>query len=316
MKRLLKEEQRHGDRNSTPRGFAFECPLCGKAKGRANISTRTGEWVVSCWSCPSNSYLFDLADALDLLGGGYMLKEDPWRYLEPYITQRVATPTEPAPLPSKEDITAWRRMLGNDANVMRYLMAERGLNERIIEQAQLGYDGRAITIPIYDVRTRKLVNLRRRYLSHVVSGGKYRGLAGRTLENGGVTIYPWLPPGPLILVAGELDALVLLSHSLPGVSVTSGAATRWRQEWAWMVKGKRVAVIYDADAREHEQAVSRAVELRRDGADAWAVRLTQAGMRGGEDVTDWFVKHGRSRAALLRLIKRERSTHSRRRRST
>lgn len=139
------------------------------------------------------------------------------------------------------------------------------------------------------------------------TGVKYRGLAGRTLENGGVTVYPALPDGPLILVAGEFDALVLLSHGLPGISVTTGAATRLRQEWAWMVKDRRVVVIYDADPREQEQAVSRAAELRRAGAeDAWPVRLSEAGLSGGEDVTDWFVKYGRSRDALLRLIKRER----------
>jgi len=147
----------------TVKAFDFECVLCGEVKGRADISTRPrtlGEWVISCWSCSQGSYLFDLADAIGVPGGGYALKEDPLRYLAPYITRRVARASEPAPLPSSEDIRAWCRMLRRDPDVMRYLLGERGLGKRVVERARLGYDGRAITIPIYDVRTRELVNLR------------------------------------------------------------------------------------------------------------------------------------------------------------
>jgi hypothetical protein len=299
--------------NATPQAFEFECALCGAVKGRANISARTGEWVISCWSCSQGSYLFDLADFLKVPGGGYTLKEDPERYLAPCIKRRVRTPNELAPLPSEQDIRAWCRMRRNDPDVMHYLLAERSLNKRVVERARLGYDGRAITIPIYDVQTRKLVNLRRRYWPNApASGGKYQGLTGRTIGNGGVTVYPTLPDGSVILVAGEFDALVLWSHGLPGITVTSGAATRWRREWAWMVKGRRVAVIYDADPREQEQAISRAAELRREGAEAWPVRLTEAGLSDGEDVTDWFVKYGRTKADLLSLIKRERGQRRRR----
>jgi hypothetical protein len=272
--------------------------------------------VISCWSCSQGSYLFDLANALGVPGGGYTLKEDPRKYLAPCIRRNVRRAAAPDPLPSDDDIRAWCRMRRNDPDVMRYLLAERGLSKRVVERARLGYDGRAVTIPIYDVRTRELVNLRRRYWPNPpVSGGKYRGLAGRTIDNGGVTVYPWLPPGPVILTAGEFDALVLWSHGLPGISVTTGAATRWRQEWAWIAKGRRIVVIYDGDPREQEQAVSRAAELRRAGADAWTVRLTKAGLRDGEDVTDWFVKHGRSKADLLRLINRERNPRKVRRRA-
>lgn len=297
--------------NDTRQAFDFACPLCDGVKGRANISTRSGEWVISCWSCSQGSYLFDLAEALRVPGGGYTLKEDPRKYLAPYIRRRVKRAVEPDPLPSSDDIRAWCRMRRNDPDVMRYLLAERGLNKRVVERARLGYDGRAVTIPIFDVRARELVNLRRRYWPNPpVSGGKYRGLAGRT-----ATVYPWLSPGSLILVAGEFDALVLLSNGLPGISVTTGAATRWRQEWDWIAKGRRMVVIYDADPREQEQAISRAAELRRAGADAWPVRLTKAGLSNGEDVTDFFTKHGRSANDLLRLINSERNPRKVRRRA-
>ena len=140
--------------SDSPRGFEFECPLCDGVKGRANVDARTGEWVISCWYCSQRSYLFDLADALRVPGGGYRLKEDPHRWLEPYVRRTASKPTKPESLPSAEDIRAWRRMLDNDPDVMRYLLAERGISRHVIERTHLGYDGDAITIPIYHVRTR------------------------------------------------------------------------------------------------------------------------------------------------------------------
>ncbi len=209
--------------------------------------------MISCWSCSQRNYLFDLADALRVPGGGYRLKEDPHRWLEPYVRRTASKPTKPESLPSAEDIRAWRRMLDNDPDVMRYLLAERGISRHVIERTHLGYDGDAITIPIYHVRTRARQPASTLLARCPTSGGEYEGLAGRTIENGGETVYPALPQGPLILVAGEFDALVLLSHNLPGVTLTSGAATRWRKSWAWMVKGRRVVVIYDADPREQNK---------------------------------------------------------------
>jgi hypothetical protein len=285
--------------------FDFADPVTGDtARATQNPD---GSWVLALWKPTGRSWLFELAEAIGLRDA-LALKEDPRKYLAPFIINNVRRPTRPGKLPTLAELRDWHRSAMQDVDVMRYLELERGLTVQVVKRAGLGYDGRAITIPIYDARTRKLVNLRRRYWPTVpASGGKYQGLPGRTIENGGVTVYPVLTPGSLILVAGEFDALALQSNGLPGVSVTSGAATKWRQEWAWMVKGRRVAVLYDASPREQEQAISRAQELRQQGADdAWAVRLTEAGLSDGEDVTDWFVKYERTPADLLKLIKHER----------
>jgi hypothetical protein len=197
---------------------------------------------------------------------------------------------------------------------MGYLIHKRGLTREIVRFFELGYDGSAFVIPVKDVQSRALVNVRLRYWPKVpASGGKYRGLPGRTLENGGVTLFPFLPPGPIILVAGEFDAMILWRHDLPGVTVTSGAATKWPDAWDWMVKDRRVAVMFDADPREEQQATSRAEQLRRAGAeDAWVVRLSTAGLGNGEDVTDWFVKYRRTKKDLIRLINGERGSRRRR----
>jgi hypothetical protein len=296
--------------NDKHEAFDFADPVTGGA-ARATRNP-DGSWVLHPWKLVERSWLFDLASAIGLRDA-LALKEDPRKYLAPFITSNVRKP-KPEPLPSLDYLNELHKRALADADVMRHFEFDRGLSIEVIKQAQLGHDGRAITIPINDVKTGKLVNVKRRYWPHVPTGRdgkprKYMIRAGST-----ASVYPFLQDGPLILVAGEFDALVLQSNGLPGISNTSGAATRWRQEWAWMIEGRRVCVIYDADPREQDQAISRAAELRRAGAeDAWPVRLTKAGLSDGEDVTDFLVKHGRSRADLLDLIKRERGAGRRRR---
>jgi hypothetical protein len=297
--------------SDTREGFEFADPVTG-GTARADRNP-DGSWVLAPWKLVDRSWLFDLAEAIGLRDA-LALKEDPRKYLAPFITSNVRKP-KPEPLPSLGYLHELHKRALADADVMWYLESERGLSTKVIEQALLGYDGRAITKPIFDVKTPdKLVNVKRRYWPHVPIGRdgkpmKYMIRAGST-----ASVYPFLQDGPLILVAGEFDALVLQSNGLPGISNTAGAATRWRADWTWIVEGRRIAVMYDADTREQDQAISRAAELRRTGAeDAWPVRLTEAGLSDGDDATDWFVKHGRSRADLLSLIKRERAASERRR---
>jgi hypothetical protein len=312
---VVAEVNSNSSGKGTPQAFEFTDPVCGDDSGKATPKP-DGLWVLGCWKlgCKHSSWFFELAETIGLRDA-YALKEDPERYLAPYITRRVSMASKPDPLPSDEDIQAWCLLRRNDPDVEHYLDHERGLSKEVIEQARLGYDGRAITIPIYDVRTRELVNLRWRYWPKVPIGKDGRPMKYKTPHSRRTAVYPHLPDGALIIVAGEFDALVLRSHGLPGISVTSGAATRWKQEWAWMVKGRQVAVLFDADPREEEQAVSRAAELRREGAEhAWPVRLSRAGLKDGEDATSWFVKYGRSAKELKVLINRERMAHLRRRR--
>jgi hypothetical protein len=298
-----------------PQAFDFTDPVCGDDSGKATPNP-DGSWVLDCWKlgCKRSSWFFELAEAIGLRDA-YALKEDPERYLAPYITRHVSRVAKPDPLPSDKDILEWCRKLRNNTDAMLYLLDERGLSEEVIKHARLGHDGRAITMPVHDVRTRELLMVRRRYWPTVPIGKDGKPMKYKTPKGGLTAVYPHLPDGTLILVEGEFDALVLRSHGLPGISVTSGAATRWKQEWAWMVKGRWVAVIYDAEPRAEEQAVSRAAELRREGAEhAWPVRLSRTGLKDGQDCTDWFVKYGRSAKELKVLINRERMAHLRRRR--
>jgi hypothetical protein len=80
----------------------------------------------------------------------------------------------------------------------------------------------------------------------------------------------------------------------------------FKEEWAPLFRGRRVPVIYDAgDARD--AAYTAAGKLRAAGADAWVVDLASAGLKKGEDITDWFVTYGRNKADLIDLILSEKA---------
>jgi hypothetical protein len=79
----------------------------------------------------------------------------------------------------------------------------------------------------------------------------------------------------------------------------------FKEEWARLFRGRRVPVVYDAvDARD--AANGTAAKLCAAGADAWVVDLASAGLKNGEDITDWFVTYGRNKADLIDLILRSR----------
>jgi hypothetical protein len=184
-----------------------------------------------------------------------------------------------------------------DKRALRYVTRQRGLTRHTIRQYRLGFDGRAIVIPVTDGRQR-VVNIRRRFLSPQADGPKITGLRGRAAR---------LYPGgerrrTLLLGEGEFDVLLARQHGLP--AVTSTAGTSWSSSWDRHIRRRRVVVLYDAGEQSFQLACDRARKLVAAGAmDAWAIDLRQAGLADGEDLTDWFLTYNFSVEKLIRLIR-------------
>jgi hypothetical protein len=281
--------------------FQYTCPVCdGRDKLTVERKRDGRGWWVNCWSCPGGGdYLRALAAAVDAPSGE--LLEDPLRWLVDLAVGESRVSREPAPLPFPAELAGWYSDLLGSPGPLAYLLNERGLSREVIERYQIGWDGEAFTLPVWDVRTGKLINLRRRRWPRPwPDGSRYRGLRGRP----GRVLYPNVPPdGPLVLCAGEFDALVCRRHGLSTtITVCSGSGTDWSGDWNDLVAGRKVAVVFDADPREEAQAESRAAQLREAGADSWVVRLSSEGLKPKEDLTDWFVTHGRTGARLRRAM--------------
>ncbi len=291
--------------------FSFLCPI-DEGSGSAAygpVYRRGGAdgWLIDCWSCRAagvrpGDYLRALAAEVGAPGGSVLL-DDPLRYLGHLITSSGGRERKPGPLPSDADLLRWERRLHREPAVKVWLGEARGLEPATIRAARLGYDGEALTIPIYDPDG-AIVNLKRRYWPEPwfrKSDGSdvwKQSIAGR-----GAQLYPDVPSkGRLILCAGEADALLGRQWGLPCVSTTCGASLPRELVSKMQPEGRRVYVLYDIG--EEALASITATQLRAAGARALPVSLGLP--RKGDDLTDWFCTYKRSASELRALIRRAR----------
>lgn len=277
------------------------CPGCD-----ADFDVKwTGEefWVGSFSTrCPGRAECLRLlADAAG--AAPHEIKSDPLTHLAPWLngrSRRAGGEWEPGP--SETTVRLYHDNLLVNASVLRYLIEKRGVPLAYISRYELGYDEphNAVTFPIRDAAG-ELVNLKRRFLDPGASP-KCSGMRGEGRSH----LYPVARlhgPGPLVLCEGEFTALVLDRFGFR--AVTSTASKSWKPEWTEQLAGQQVAVLYDVDAEEH--AERRAAELRAEGVDAWAARLSRAGFKGKTDPDDVLVQYGWSADELRRLIRKPRT---------
>ncbi len=297
--------------------FAFRCPvyrhsgeMCG-GNGSANygpVFRRGGldDWLLDCWTCRAagtgpGDYLRALAAEVGASDGSVLL-DNPLHYLSHLITSSGGRERKPEELPSGANLRLWEVQLRR-SRAWDWLQKKRGLEPATIRRWRLGYDGVAVTIPIFDPDD-ALVNVKRRYFPkpwfQKSDGSEVwkRSLAGR-----GAQLYPDVPAkGPIILCAGETDALLGRQWGLPCVSTTCGASLPRELVSKMQPEGRRVYVLYDIG--EEALASITATQLRAAGARALPVGLGLP--RKGEDLTDFFVRYNRTGDELWALVRRER----------
>jgi hypothetical protein len=238
-----------------------------------------------CRSCGGGlTYCKAVAEAVGT--GVVALLANPRKALgQPAIVHARKNPREP--LPSDRQLEQWHEA-GRQSGPTAYLNA-RGLSNRTIRKYELGWDGEAHTFPVFS----DAPNLVR----HRPGGTpKYKALSGHE-----AVLYPNLPTTTsVVLVAGMFDALIGLQHGVPAVTTTCGSAFPMRL--AERFRGKSVAVCFDAG--EGTEAILAAHKVRESGGEAWVVELD---LPAGQDLSDWFVRHRRTRERLYTLIRSARS---------
>ncbi len=228
------------------------------------------------------------------------MKDEPLRWLSAWLDTESRSDGPPAPLPTLAELEIKERQLWANQAALAYLRTERCLTDKTIEDYRIGWEPGAFVFPIIN-NEGMLVNLVRRPLPHV-SGPRYIALRGHNKDNGGVQLYPDVPKRPTwLLVEGLFDALLGRQGDLPTVTSTHGVST-FLPEWLPLVKGRRVAVMYDVGAEQVTR--HRVEELTAAGADAWAVDLSPL-LDGGKDLTD-YVAQGGTRDVLVAHITDER----------
>ena len=196
-------------------------------------------------------------------------------------------------------------------NIPQGIREARGLTDEIIEKFQLGFcqshpiwpgHKKSITIPIK--KDGKIVNIR--YHSLIKDADP------KILPYQEGLKYPtWLYPESqldndvLIVTEGELDALCCISQGLPAITRTCGALV-WKPEFNQYFKHKIVHICQDCDKPGREGAEKIAQQLVKIAKE---IRIINLGLPEtkelkGQDLTDWFITHGKSKQELLKLIKK------------
>jgi len=177
-----------------------------------------------------------------------------------------------------------------------YLRGERGIDDAVIDRHLLGWNGSRITIPILD-RGGKLALFKLAKDPEDKSGSpKMLATPGARAE-----LYGWervlANPEQIVICEGEFDRLALESHGFAAVTSTGGALT-FRPTWAEAFRGiPRVYICFDNDG----PGLAGAERVARLIPRARLVRLPDEVGDGG-DVTDFFVRLGRSREEFIRLL--------------
>ncbi len=181
------------------------------------------------------------------------------------------------------------------ARIREYLHG-RGIPDAVIDAHLLGWDGARITIPIPD-KAGKVASFKfAKDPEDTGPGAKMLASRGARLE-----LYGWeqilSQPAQLILCEGEFDRLVLEAQGFRAVTSTGGARN-FRPEWAQDFAAiPEVYICFDRD-EPGRQGVMKIGQLI---PHAKVIELPEEVGEGG-DVTDFFVRLGRSREDFTRLL--------------
>lgn len=281
--------------------WAIHCPFHDDVDPSAYVNPTKGVWV--CHRGCGHGPIKDMVERImadrnvePATEGTLIEVDDNVSDLDAERVKRRGEAIPPAPLAGAEVVEAWHKKLldGPQRDILTDFQLRRGLSLDTIRRFKIGYNvGRkCFTIPVFD-RDGDVINVRYYYPNATGKLPKYRNHKGY----GRMALYPLWPisalsKSALVICEGELDALILVQNGFNAITVTAGAGN-WNSAWNGMFKGKKVWIVYDRDKAGAEGSVKVANNLRRHASAIHIVELPfEYSVNHGEDVTDFFVKHG------------------------
>src|SRR5216683_7803534 len=179
---------------------------------------------------------------------------------------------------------------------IREYLHSRGIPDEIVNRQFLGWNGSRITIPVFNRRGVCESFRLAKDPDDKSDSPKMLSLRGTHVE-----LYGWevlrLRPQRVIICEGEFDRLVLEANGFEAVTSTGGAGT-FKEKWAEIFKEiLEIYLCFDRDdaGRKGARRVAQMI------AHAKIVELPPDVGEGG-DITDFFVRLGRSSGDFERLL--------------
>jgi len=183
---------------------------------------------------------------------------------------------------------------------IRTYLNKRCLPNAIIDKFKIGWNGSAITIPIYNKKSEYIFFKYRKEPDDV--SDKPKSWYDRGAE---VSLYGWenlTGDKPLIVICeGEFDRLVLEANNIPAVTSTGGVSS-FKDEWLSCLKDiSNLYVCFDSDGA----GLTGARKLIEKLPHARFVSLSGL-PEGKKDITDFFML-GKTQSDFNRLLKESKS---------
>lgn len=282
----------------------FKCPMCNQRRGSIRERVDPGglgaKWFVGCQNCEhggesGRQYLHDLAAAI---GCGPI---DLLQRADEVLAERLEQPrrrshkdSSGAHVPPTKQVNIWAGRLWNDTAARHYLTAQRGVSASVLIQAKVGLRGERLIFPMFDLLGRPVAYKTR------LPRARAKLLSPKGSGSWAWPLYPWPSAAsrqPLIVCAGELDALCALSRGLDACSVTLGADA-WRPDWTEVIKRRAVLLCFDNG--EERQASERCDSLQARGVSTRVIDLRRLGLKTPKGDLSDYLNGGGDPAALLK----------------
>lgn len=182
----------------------------------------------------------------------------------------------------------------------RQYLHDRGITDDAIKQYKLGYAGDGITYPVilngilFDIRT---------YDPHADKSAGESKI--RSKKDAKALLFPydeWLnDERPTLMTAGENDTILARLYGFNAVETTLGEGSK-PDFLLNKFDGKTVYMCYDCDDAGKKSAKRMAFHLQDAGATVYMIDLGLSGEKDDNDITDYFIKHGKTAADLQKLM--------------
>lgn len=177
---------------------------------------------------------------------------------------------------------------------IRTYLNQRCISDEIISKFKIGWNGNAITIPIYNIKNEVTFFKYRGDPEDQSDKAKYWYDAGSEAE-----LYGWenVDEHFVILCEGEFDRLALESKGIPAITSTGGAGT-FNDEWISHLESlPDLYVCYDCD----DAGISNAKKILEKLPNAKYISLARL-PKGKKDITDFFILDNQKRD-FIKLVK-------------
>lgn len=162
-------------------------------------------------------------------------------------------------------------------------LLNRGISQRVIEDADIHFKDDKIVIPVRDEYGNHIFDKKRRN-PFKAEGPKYTYETGSIATLYNVHTVIGLINQDIFVTEGELDTLLLNSLDLNAVSSTGGAGM-FKAIWADYLKDNNVYIVFDND----DAGIRGALKVQKMLPEAKIIFLPHD--TKGKDVTDYFTTH-------------------------